>query len=198
MFSRSFSRSFGGPAITIGSFCFRNIDAVKSALARHDCKSAAVVPLLQLAQEENGGYLNTGCIDAVAHLTQTRPSEIEAKAQFLLHPKFEFAKTAKHTIECCAGAACRVGGSCIQSVIERATKGTFAQGQTPDGEFALVQGSCNGGCSNGPWMKVDGYLFVRLTEKDVETIVEKAARGDYGKMFVYERDSALNKHGNNF
>jgi NADP-reducing hydrogenase subunit HndA len=144
---------------------------------------------LLLAQEENGGYLNTGCIDAVANLTKIRPSEIEAKVQFLLHPKFEFAKTTKHTIECCAGAACRVGGSCVQSVIEKATKGTFAERQTPDGEFALIQGSCNGGCSNGPWMKVDGFLFVRLTEEDVYKIVAKASRGDYGKMFVYEREN---------
>jgi hypothetical protein len=35
-------------------------------------------------------------------------------------------------------------------------------------------------------MKVDGLLFVRLEEADIATIVSKAARGDYGKMFVYE------------
>jgi NADH:ubiquinone oxidoreductase subunit E len=190
MLSSSLTRAIRSPSIAIGSFQFQNTDAVKRALERSRCKSAAIVPLILLAQEENGGYLNTGCIDAVANLTKTRASEIEAKVQLLLHPKFELAKTAKHTIECCAGAACRVGGSCIQAVIEKATKGSFAEGQTPDGEFALLQGSCNGGCSNGPWMKVDGYLFVRLSEGDVHTIVEKASRGDYGKMFVYERESA--------
>jgi NADH:ubiquinone oxidoreductase subunit E len=181
------ARCFSGDAIALGSFKFQNVAAVESTLARLRGEDAAIA-LLKLAQEENGGFLNTGCIDVVAALTKTPATAIQAKLQWLLYPKFELTRRARHTIECCAGAACRVGGTCVQSVIEKYAKGTFRDRYTPDGEFELVQSQCYGGCYNGPWMKVDGYLFVRLTEKDIERVIERAARGDYAKMFVYVKE----------
>jgi hypothetical protein len=43
----------------------------------------------------------------------------------------------------------------------------------------------------GEWLKVDGQLFVRLEEeKDIATIIGKAARGDYEKMSVWLLASA--------
>jgi NADH:ubiquinone oxidoreductase subunit E len=101
----------------------------------------------------------------------------------LVHPKFNLEKKAKHTIEYCGGAACRIGGACVGRLLQKIVKAKFS-----DEEFELIQRPCTGHCGNGAWIKADGLLFVRLEEGNIETIIEKAARGDYGKMFVYEME----------
>jgi hypothetical protein len=56
--------------------------------------------------------------------------------------------------------------SCIQTVIEKVTKGRFTKGDILDGECAWIQASGNGWVFKWALDGGDGALFVRLTEKD--------------------------------
>jgi NADH dehydrogenase (ubiquinone) flavoprotein 2 len=156
---------------------FATSDTVQKLLAndRPNQKEAAIVRLLQMAQTQNGGYLNTGCIDAVAELTQTSPADVIAQASS--HSIFRISKR-KHLVECCNGSGCFVSGKLIHKVIEAATNGSFQRGYSSDGEFDLVQVGCVGECANAPWIRVDGVKYVRLDEAGIVKVLEKAKQGE--------------------
>jgi NADH:ubiquinone oxidoreductase subunit E len=143
MLAQPLARWFGGAALPAALFQFQDVDAVRSTLAR--CRRSAVAELLKLAQAENGGFLNAGCINAVAALTQTPASAVHATAELLLHPKLTFVKKANHTIEYCGGAACRVGVTCLWPLLERVTAGKFAAD-----ESEIIHARCSGIAQTGP------------------------------------------------
>jgi formate dehydrogenase subunit gamma len=130
-----------------------------------------------MAQSQNGGYLNSGCIDLVAQLTMMSPSKVLSKASH--YPALRLSRPRKHVVECCIGSSCFVGGKLVHKVIEAATRGSFQKGGSPDGEFDLVQVGCIGECSNGPWIRVDGVKYLRLTEAGIVQILDKVKKGEH-------------------
>jgi NADH:ubiquinone oxidoreductase subunit E len=164
--------------ISAGYFCFDNPDAVEKTLKGHASEGgeAAILPLLHMAQTENGGFLNTGCIRAVAELTKTSIETVELKARSF--KAFRLGRPNKHVVQCCNGAACFADSSLVRSALERATGCSFRTGWSPNGQFSLTHVPCTGDCSYGPWIMADGVRYVKLTEDDIVTIIEKVKNGE--------------------
>jgi NADH:ubiquinone oxidoreductase subunit E len=161
-----------------GYFSFDNPDAVEQTLNRHASqhREDAIFPLLHMAQAENGGFLNTGCIKAVAELTKTSIDAVELQARSF--KAFKLRPPNKHVVECCNGAACLIDRNLIHGAVERATGGSFRTGRSPDGEFRLAQVPCTGDCAYAPWVIVDGVKFVKLTEDHIVRIIEKVKNSE--------------------
>jgi NADH:ubiquinone oxidoreductase subunit E len=136
-----------------------------------------------MAQSPNGGYLNSSCINLVAELTMTSPSKVLAKASH--YSMLRLSKPRKHVVECCIGSSCFIGGNFVHKVIEAATGGSFQKGGSPDGEFDFIQVGCIGECSNGPWIRVDGVKYLRLTEDGIAKVLDKVKRGEGGDGEVF-------------
>jgi NADH:ubiquinone oxidoreductase subunit E len=173
--SRRFCIYHGIPA---GYFSFDNPDAVERTLNRHGSEGgeAAIFPLLHMAQTENGGFLTTGCIRAVAELTGASVDAVELKSRSF--KAFKLRQPNRHIVECCGGAACFVDWDVVHAAVERATGGSFRTGRSPSGDFSLAKVPCTGDCSYAPWVIVDGVKYVKLTEDDIATIIEKAKKGE--------------------
>lgn len=91
-------------------------------------------------------------------------------AQFSLSPKGE------NNISVCLGTACYVKGSGIifDKLSERL--GIGADECTADGKFSLTSCRCIGACGLAPVLTVNEEVFGRLTEKDVDTIIDKYSK----------------------
>lgn len=91
-------------------------------------------------------------------------------AQFSLSPKGE------NNISVCLGTACYVKGSGIifDKLSERL--GISADECTADGKFSLTSCRCIGACGLAPVLTVNEEVFGRLTEKDVDTIIDKYSK----------------------
>ena len=88
-------------------------------------------------------------------------------AQFALSPK------GKYQISVCLGTACYVKGA--QKLIDRLVEVLGIQpGEcTADGKYSLEACRCIGACGLAPVLTVNEDVYGRLTEKDVDGILEK-------------------------
>ena len=88
-------------------------------------------------------------------------------AQFSLSPKGE------NNISVCLGTACYVKGSGV--IFDKLSEklGIGADECTADGKFSLTSCRCIGACGLAPVLTVNEEVFGRLTEKDVDVIIDK-------------------------
>ncbi|KAH0786628.1 NADH-quinone oxidoreductase subunit NuoE [Histomonas meleagridis] len=161
-----------------GKFSFKNMEQVKNIFALYPSnkKASAIIPLLHLAQEQNGGYLNRGALEEVAKLTETPLGRVHETATF--YSMFRFSKARKHLVERCKGLSCYVNRSdAIKKAIETACNGTFKDGGSKDGMFDLTEVECLGACANAPTMIVDGIYYQNLTPESIAKIFDTIKKG---------------------
>jgi NADH:ubiquinone oxidoreductase subunit E len=167
-----------------GEFDFGDKRKIESILGKYpaDRKKSAILPLLHLAQQENGGYLSKGCLEKVAALTGSAFGRVHETASF--YHMFRFDKPRKHLVEKCNGLSCFLhNGDKIKEAIEKATGGTFKEGGSPDGEFDLHEVECLGACASAPVMIVDGVYYQTLKEEEIGIILNKIKRGEDASQY---------------
>src|SRR6476469_7066111 len=72
-------------------------------------QKSALLPLLHLAQEENGGWLSVEAMDLVAGLLQLKPIEVYEVATF--YSMYNLKHVGKYLFEVCQTGPCMVNGS---------------------------------------------------------------------------------------
>lgn len=163
-----------------GKFKFKDMKQVENIFSKYpsDRKQSAIIPLLHLAQEEIGGYLNRGALEEVAKLTETTLGRVHETASF--YTMFKLSKPrGRHLVERCNGLSCYVTRSDqIKAAIENACNGTFKEGFSKDKMFELVEVECLGACASAPVMIVDGVYYQNLTPSKVEKIFAAIKRGE--------------------
>ena len=83
-----------------------------------DRKQSAVLAALREAQHENGGYLTTELMDAVADYLDLPPIAVYEVASF--YSMFELQPVGRHNIAVCTNISCMLRGSdTVLSYIER-------------------------------------------------------------------------------
>jgi NADH-quinone oxidoreductase subunit E len=135
-------------------FSEEKLQKVQEIMARYpEGKSkSALIPLLHLAQEQNGGWLSAEAMDYVAELLQLKPIEV---------------------YEVCQTGPCMLRGS--DNIIEYIkTKLGIAVGETTkDGMFTLKTVECLGACGYAPMMQLGKYYKEHLTREKVDQIIDE-------------------------
>ena len=182
-FPRSFARVVRKSTLIEKDFKFQDDSKVQAILAKYptDQKKSSILPLLHLAQAEQG-YLTSGVIKEVARIAQTTFGRVHETASF--YSMFRFAPPNKHIIEVCKGLSCYIRGSDnIKTAIEKAVGGTFKEGKSCDGLFTLEEVECLGACANAPVMILDGVYYQDLTAKGVKKIIQNVKKGKCNAKF---------------
>ncbi|OHT08264.1 Respiratory-chain NADH dehydrogenase 24 Kd subunit family protein [Tritrichomonas foetus] len=176
--AKSFSRVRPKATLLEGAFEFKDKAQVDAIFAKYppDRKRAAIIPLLHLGQEQNGGFINRGVITAISKLTGSPFGRVHETATF--YSMFRFKPPRKHTLERCNGLSCHITRSkAIKAAIERACKGTFKDGGSKDGQFDLEEVECLGACANAPVIILDGVYYQNLDEAKIEEIIKRVREG---------------------
>jgi NADH:ubiquinone oxidoreductase subunit E len=161
-----------------GTFEFKDTDKVKAIFAKYPTarRQAAIIPLLHLAQSQNG-FLNRGALEAIAKLTNSQFGRVHETATF--YHMFRFKPPCKHILERCNGLSCFVTrGDEYKAAIEKAVGGTFKEGKSSDGEFTLEEVECLGACASAPVVIIDGVYYPTLKEQDIVEIVKRIKNGE--------------------
>ena len=74
-------------------------------LARYPRKKSAVIPLLHLAQE-NDGYVTNDAMQHIAELAEVTPAEVLGTGSF--YEMFKFHPVGKYMVNICTNIACQV------------------------------------------------------------------------------------------
>jgi len=136
-----------------------------------DRKQSAVLAALREVQHENGGYLTTELMDAVADYLDMPPIAVYEVASF--YSMFELQPVGRHNIAVCTNISCMLRGSdTVLSYIERKL-GIQLGESTPDGKFYLKkEEECLAACCGAPMMQVDHVYYENLTPEKVDRILD--------------------------
>lgn len=136
-----------------------------------DRKQSAVLAALREVQHENGGYLTTELMDAVADYLDLPPIAVYEVASF--YSMFEMKPVGRHCIAVCTNISCMLRGSdTVLSYIERKL-GIKLGESTPDGKFYLKkEEECLAACCGAPMMQVDHVYHENLTPEKVDRILD--------------------------
>jgi len=133
-------------------------------------RRSALLPALSIVQEENGGWLSTGLMDAVAEYLGLPPIAVYEVASF--YSMYELEPVGRHKVSVCNNISCMLGGADdILRHIER-KYGVKPGGTTADGRFTLKrEEECLAACCGAPMMAVDGHYHESLTPEKVDAVL---------------------------
>ena len=137
-----------------------------------DRKRSAVISALHAAQHENGGYLTTEIMDAVAAYLELAPIHVYEVATF--YSMFETKPVGRHHVSVCTNISCMLRGS--QEVVDLIEKklGIKTGESTPDGRIYLKrEEECLAACTGAPMMMVDHVYHEHLTPESIDKILDE-------------------------
>jgi NADH-quinone oxidoreductase subunit E len=170
-----------GPSISTGQpflFTAENRERAERIIARYPKgrQHSAVIPLLDLAQRQNGGWLSHEAIAYVAELLQMAPMRALEVATF--YTMFNLKPVGKHLIQVCRTTPCWLRGSDELTHACLSKLGVGMKEVTPDGLFSVMEVECLGACVNAPVVQVNDDLYEDLDPARMEALIEAFARGE--------------------
>merc|ERR1719276_429797 len=168
--------------VTHFDFTEENYVFVNKILSKYPAnyKQSGIIPLLDLAQRQNGGWLPVAAMDKVAAITETPPSRVYEVASF--YTMFNRTKVGKYFIQLCGTTPCMICGSeDIKQTIEKHLG--IKNGQTTaDGLFTLLEVECLGACANAPMIQLNDDYYECLTPKTTIELLEACKSGKKPEM----------------
>jgi NADH dehydrogenase (ubiquinone) flavoprotein 2 len=151
---------------------------VAKVLAKYpnNYKQSGIIPLLDLAQRQHGGWLPVAAMDKVAQICDAAPARVYEVASF--YTMFNREKRGKYFIQLCGTTPCMICGS--EDIKKTITKHLgIADGQTSkDGLFTLLEVECLGACANAPMMQLNDDYYECLTPKSTVDLLEACKAGN--------------------
>ncbi len=135
---------------------------------------SALLPLLHLAQDEFGGWLDVPVMDYVASLLHIEPIEVYEVATF--YSMYNMKPVGRFVFEVCQTGPCMINGS---DDIINYIKTTLSIGvgeTTTDGLFTLKTVECLGACGYAPMMQLGKHFREHLTPQKVDAIIEECRK----------------------
>ena len=132
---------------------------------------SAVMPALQLAQAENGGWLSPDAIREVADALDLTPAYCLSIASF--YDQYYLEPVGRTHVEVCTNVSCGLAGA--QQVLEAFERelGVAPGATSEDGAFTLGTIECLGGCGWATVVAIDNRHRLRVQADDVPGIVEE-------------------------
>eukprot|EP00559_Dactyliosolen_fragilissimus_P001592 CAMPEP_0184855356 /NCGR_PEP_ID=MMETSP0580-20130426/635_1 /TAXON_ID=1118495 /ORGANISM="Dactyliosolen fragilissimus" /LENGTH=265 /DNA_ID=CAMNT_0027349853 /DNA_START=87 /DNA_END=884 /DNA_ORIENTATION=- len=162
---------------TTFDFTEENYTRVKSVLGKYpsNYKQSAIIPLLDLAQRQNGGWLPVAAMDKVAQICEVSPPRVYEVASF--YTMFNRTKVGKYFIQLCGTTPCMICGSEDISKTIQNHLGIKNGETTKDGLFTLLEVECLGACANAPMIQLNDDYYECLTPKTTIELLEACKAG---------------------
>ncbi len=134
-------------------------------------QKSAILPILHMAQQEFGGWLDVSTMDYVATLLNIQPIEVYEVATF--YSMYNIKPVGKYVFEVCQTGPCMLNGSdnIIQYIKDKLKIGIGET--TADGLFTLKVVECLGACGYAPMMQLGKTYREHLTKEKVDKLIEE-------------------------
>lgn len=159
-------------------FTVENYERVKHILGKYpnNYKQAAMIPLLDLAQRQHGGWLPLAAMHKVAQVCEVSHVAVYEVASF--YTMFNRMPIGKYFIQLCGTTPCMICGSeDIKRTIENHL-GIKNGETTKDGLFTLLEVECLGACANAPMIQLNDDYYECLTPETTLQLLEDCKKGN--------------------
>ena len=158
-----------------------NVELAHEIIARFPKPKSALLPLLHLAQEQDGWVTD----DAMVHLAElvgVTAAEVRGTCSF--YEMFKLHPVGSYMINICTNISCQLlGGEELLHHAEE-TLGIRPGGTTDDGLFTLEDVECIAACTEAPCLQVNYRYGYRLTTDDFDRIVADLRAGRHPEDLV--------------
>lgn len=151
-------------------FTEENIGKVSRIIQRYPEKKAAVMPVLYLAQEQNGGWISNEVVKSVSQVLEITEEEVMGVVTF--YTMYHQKPVGKYHIQFCTNVSCMLRGAYPIWDSIREKLGIDNGGVTADGKFSLEEVECMGSCGTAPMMAINEDFFENLTKDEALRIIE--------------------------
>eukprot|EP00608_Synchroma_pusillum_P008495 CAMPEP_0198429538 /NCGR_PEP_ID=MMETSP1452-20131203/8061_1 /TAXON_ID=1181717 /ORGANISM="Synchroma pusillum, Strain CCMP3072" /LENGTH=237 /DNA_ID=CAMNT_0044149949 /DNA_START=1 /DNA_END=714 /DNA_ORIENTATION=+ len=161
---------------------FHDYERVEAILAKYplNYKQAGIIPLLDLAQRQHGGWLPVQAMEKVASIVGVDKIRVFEVATF--YTMFNREPVGKYFIQLCGTTPCMVCGSEeIKKTIE-SELGIHEGETTPDGMFTLREVECLGACANAPMIQLNDDYYECLTPETTKKLLKACKAGNPPEM----------------
>lgn len=177
-------------------FTEENMAIAEKIIAKYPSgyQQAALLPLLDLAQRQCGGWLPLAAMNKVAKILDVPEMQVYETATF--YTMYNKKPVGKHLLQVCTTTPCMLRNSGMVVDTIRKHLGIDIGETTADGMFTLYEVECLGACVNAPMMQVgDDYYEDLYNEEDVLEILQKLQKGEQPKAGPYSGRRVCEPHG---
>lgn len=155
-------------------FTAENTAVADEIIARYPVKRSALIPLLHLAQEQEGHVTEEAMVH-IAELVGITPAEVLGTASF--YEMFKLEPVGDYVVNVCTNISCMLlGGEELLHHLERRL-GIRAGSTTPDGKFTLEDVECIAACTEAPCLQVNYRYFHNVTHDQVDELLDDLRAG---------------------
>lgn len=137
-------------------------------------EKSAVLPLLDIAQRQNGGYLTVGVIEYVANLINVPYMRVYEVATF--YSMFYLKPMGKYHIQVCGTTPCWLKGAADLVQICEKKIGIKCGETSKDGKFSLSEVECLGACINAPVVQINDDYYEDLDKDKMVSLIDKLSK----------------------
>ena len=151
-----------------------NLKTALEILSRYPRAKSATIPLLHLAQEQDG-WVTDDAMEHIGELTGTTPAQVLGTCSF--YEMFKREPVGTYLVNVCTNISCQImGGEELLHHAEQ-TLGIKAGSTTPDGTFTLEDVECIAACTEAPCLQVNYRYRHKITLAEFDALVDDLRAG---------------------
>ena len=151
-----------------------NVTLAREIISRYPRPKSALIPLLHLAQEQDGWVMD----DAMEHLAELvgiTPAEVLGTCSF--YEMFKREPIGTYLINVCTNISCQLVGGEELLAHAQESLGILAGSTTSDGLFTLEDVECIAACTEAPCLQVNYRYRHRITHAEFDRLVDDLRAG---------------------
>ena len=141
---------------------------IDDIISRYPVRRSALIPLLYLAQQ-NEGFVSEAAMKEIAGLLRLTPPQVYETATF--YTMLNLKPVGKFHLQVCKSLMCALAGSDTVIGWVKTKLGIGPGETTTDGLFSLSAVECLAACGTAPMMQVNEDYYERLTEDAFDKIL---------------------------
>ena len=150
-------------------FVFKDMVKVENILSNYPDKKSATLPLLHLAQSQDG-YITSSAINSIADLVDCHPAIVMDCVSFytMLYTKAQ----GKYKVQICQTLSCSLNGA--DALVDHMQNkcGIKAGETTLDKKYTLMKVECLGSCGTAPVVQINNDYHEGLSIEKFDALLE--------------------------
>ena len=152
-----------------------NVRLAREIIGRYPKARSATIPLLHLAQEQDG-YVTNEAMSHIGELVGASSAEVFGTASF--YEMFKFEPVGKYLINICGTMSCALLGA--EELMHHAEErlGIKMGSTTADGKITLERAECQAACTEAPCLQVNYRYRYRVTPDQLDSLIDDLSAGN--------------------
>lgn len=156
-----------------------NLKRAQAIIAKYPAgrQQSAVMPLLDIAQRQNDGWVSIAAMQYIAEMLKIPYIRVYEVATF--YTMFNLKPVGKYLVQVCRTTPCWLRGSDELTHACESHLGIGLHENTKDGNFTLMEVECLGACVNAPMVQINDDYYEDLTPARLVEILDALKAGKH-------------------